>query len=137
MEEDRLILVDTNIFLEYLLGQKRSDECEELLARLSRGDVEGVVTRFSLHSIEAVFRSGLLVAFLGNIDRSLGLSVYDTDTVEESQVADVANEMGLDFDDAIQFYVARKLRVECIVTFDKHFDGLDVRRVEPKNLLEQ
>lgn len=132
-----MILVDTNIFLEFLLGQEHSDECEKLLARLSQGEAEGVVTRFSLHSIEAVYRSDLLPVFLGNVDHSLGLTVYDTDTVEEVQVADVAKKTGLDFDDAMQYYVARKLRAECIVTFDKHFSGLDVRSAEPNDLLGQ
>jgi predicted nucleic acid-binding protein len=130
-----LILLDTNIFLEFLLGRKRSEDCGELLDALSGGRLEGVVTRFSLHAIEAVYAGDLLPRFLGNIDRSLGLTVYDTSTAEEVEAATLGGEIGRDFDDALQYHVARKLRVESIVSFDRHFDGLDVPRAEPEEVL--
>jgi predicted nucleic acid-binding protein len=52
-----LILIDTNIILELLLGQSRGDECEELLNRVSRGELEAVITHFSVHAIGAVLTS--------------------------------------------------------------------------------
>jgi predicted nucleic acid-binding protein len=33
-------------------------------------------------------------------------------------------EVGLDFDDALQSYVAKKLNLE-IISFDRHFDGVE------------
>jgi len=41
-----------------------------------------------------------------------------------------------DFDDALQYYVAKKLGAKAIVSFDKHFDGLDVPRLEPKQVIQ-
>lgn len=128
-----MILVDTNVFLEYLLDRRRADECGKLLAELSRGGVEGAVTRFSLHSIEAVYKSDLLATFLSNVDRSLGLDVQETSTVEEREVAELARKVRMDFDDALQYYVAKKLGAEAIVSFDRHFDGLDLPRAEPRD----
>lgn len=135
MERGGLILVDTNVFLEYLLDRKNAEACGELLARLSRGEVEGAVTRFSLHSIEALSDPRSMRLFLSNVDRSLGLSVYDTDTQEEKEAAELAGKTGLDFDDAMQYSVAKRLGAEALVSFDRHFDRLDVKRVEPSELL--
>lgn len=129
-----MILLDTNIFLEYLLDHKNAEDCGELLARLSRGEIEGVVTRYSLHSIETVYRSDLLGGFLTNVDRSLGLYVRDTTTAEEAEVAGLSRAIGRDYDDAMQYYVAKKMGADAIVSYDRHFDGLDIPRTEPKDL---
>ncbi|HKT22121.1 MAG TPA: PIN domain-containing protein [Nitrososphaerales archaeon] len=130
-----MILVDTNIFLEYLLDRKNASGCGELLTKLSKGEVEGAVTRFTLHSIEALSDPQMMRLFLSNIDRSLGLSVYDTDTAEEREVAEVAKSTGLGFDDAMQLYAAKKLGAEALVSFDRHFDSMDVKRAEPSEVL--
>lgn len=129
-----MILLDTNVFLEYLLDRKNADDCGRLLAKLSRGETEGVVTRFSIHTIETVYKSPLLRGFLTNIDRSLGLTVRDTATAEEAEVALLSESIGRDFDDAMQYYAAKKSGAEKIVSFDRHFDGLDIPRVEPKDV---
>jgi predicted nucleic acid-binding protein len=131
-----LILVDTNIFLEYLLGRRHAEDCGRLLSKLSSGEVEGVVTRYSLHSIESVYRSALLAGFLANVDRSIGLYVRDTTTAEEAEVATLAKSIGRDYDDAMQYFVAKRVGAEVIASFDRHFEGLDIRRVEPNELLE-
>jgi len=127
-----LILVDTNVFLEYLLDRKHADDCGRLLGKLSTGEVEGVVTRYSLHSIEAVYKSPFLGGFLSNIDRSLGLYVRDNSTAEEMEVAALSGTIGRDYDDSLQYYVAKKLGAERIVSYDRHFDGLDIPRTEPQ-----
>ncbi|MDG6917747.1 MAG: type II toxin-antitoxin system VapC family toxin [Nitrososphaerota archaeon] len=124
------MLLDTNVFLEFMLGGEEADGCLELLGRLSRGELEGAVTRSSLHSIEALSDPGVSREFLSDVDRSLGLAVYDTDTQEEREVAETAKRTGLDFD-AMQYYVAKKLGAEALVSFDRHFDRLDLKRVEP------
>jgi len=43
--------------------------------------------------------------------------------------------MKLDFGDALQYFVAKKLSVEAIISYDKHFDDLDISRKEPKHFL--
>ncbi|MHB1709637.1 MAG: hypothetical protein ACYCT2_09210 [Thermoplasmataceae archaeon] len=42
--------------------------------------------------------------------------------------------MELYFDDAMQYYVAKKLGAEAIVSFDHDFDNLDIRRLEPNQI---
>lgn len=128
-----MILLDANIFLEVLLGRKRATDCRGLLDRLSRGELEGVVTRFSIHSIEAVIggHGGDVVSFLRTVEQTSGLSVYETTTSDEISAALLAGKVHRDFDDSLQYYVAKKLGAEKIASYDRHFDGLDVPRSEP------
>jgi predicted nucleic acid-binding protein len=131
-----LILLDANIFLELLLGQKRADECENLLELVSKGQTEATVTHFTVHAVEAVLGDeSSLAAFLRNLEHSAGLCIYETNLSEEMAAALMSEKIGLDFDDALQYYVAKKLGVDAVVSFDEHFDKVDLRRVEPRDLL--
>ncbi len=130
-----MILLDTNIFLELLLDQKKANQCERLLEQVAEGKIEVVVTRFSVHAVEAIIGKSKDVAkFLRNVDASTGLLVYDTGNSDEMAATILQEKTKLDFDDALQYYVAKKLGVSPIVTFDSDFDSLDVKRVEPEAL---
>lgn len=50
------------------------------------------------------------------------LNIYNTDLRDE--IAVYETDLGLDFDDALQSYVAKKLNLK-IISFDRHFDGAD------------
>jgi predicted nucleic acid-binding protein len=47
----------------------------------------------------------------------------------------MSEKVGLGFDDTLPYYVAKKLGVDAVVSFDEHFDKVDLRRVEPRDLL--
>jgi len=47
-------LVDTNIFLEFLLKQERREESVRLMQHIERGTMIAHVTSFTLHSIEVI-----------------------------------------------------------------------------------
>jgi predicted nucleic acid-binding protein len=42
---------------------------------------------------------------------------------------------GLDFEDSATLEASRRLSVEGVVSFDKDLDGLEVPRLEPRDLL--
>ncbi len=127
-----MILVDTNVFLELFLGQKKSDECQRLLDAISKGEREAVVTHFTVHAVGASLpKSEAQIKFLRNLEQSLALYVYDTDLSDEMAAALLSEKIERDFDDSLQYYVAKKLGAEAIISFDEHLDGLDVRRLEP------
>ncbi len=132
-----MILIDTNIFLEVLLGRARADDCKALLEMASEGKIESVVTHFSIHSIEAIMRKrgNELTSFLRVLDQTSGLYVFDTTVSDEVSASILIRTVKLDFDDAVQYYVAKKLGAEAIVSYDKDFDTLDVRRAEPSVFL--
>jgi len=127
-----LILVDTNIFLELLLNQKRADECEAFLERVSKGEEEAVVSHFSVHGIESFLGEGpALTNFLKGLATSKGLSIHESGLSEEIAVSMLAQSINRDFDDSLQYFLAKKLGAQSIVSFDGHLDGLDVERTEP------
>ncbi|MGC8832108.1 MAG: type II toxin-antitoxin system VapC family toxin [Thermoproteota archaeon] len=131
-----MLLVDTNIFLELCLGQDKAEECEKFLQKISSGELEAVVSKFTIHAIEAVLNdSALILVFLRNVQGSLGLNVYETSIEDEMAASMLMDKIKLDFDDAIQYYLAKKLGVEAIVSYDKHFDKVDVKRREPSEFL--
>jgi predicted nucleic acid-binding protein len=90
-----------------------------------------VVTHFTVHAEASLPDKVSLETFLRNLEHSVGLYVYDTNLSEEMAAALLSEKMGLDFDDALQYYVAKKLGVDAIASFDEHFDQLDLRRIEP------
>ena len=135
-----MYLVDTNIFLEVLLSQKRKDECKKFLSMLRDGKIEGVVTDFTIHSI-IVLMDGLkklaeLKIFLSSLTAYKGLYVYTTSIFDEINAVEVAEKNSLDMDDAIQYVAALSINADAIVSFDRDFDNLKIPRKEPKQLLK-
>ncbi len=131
-----MLLIDTNIFLELFLGQEKADECERFLQKISRGDLEAVITKFTVHACEALLNNPeLILVFLRNLQNSVGLDVYETTLEDEMAASMLMANLKLDFDDALQYFVAKKLGVEAIVSYDKHFDKVDISRKEPKHFL--
>ena len=66
-----MYLLDTNIFLEILLEQEKSEECENLLKNIKNSNDLFYASSFTLHSIEVVMirenRADLLFDFLSFI----------------------------------------------------------------------
>lgn len=127
-----VMVVDTNVFLETMLNQERADECEAFLMKIAVGELSVVVSRFSIHAIEAIIGKGEMIGrFLRDVNSSNGLRMYDTDTEDEIAVTLFLETSKLDFDDALQYFVAKKLGAESIISFDRGIDNLDIKRLEP------
>ena len=99
------LLVDTNIFLEILLGRAKKERCKEFL---EKNMVELSITDFSLHSIGVILfryhKKDLFDDFIKDVMPkvdllSLPLKNYP-DLLAASKIS------GLDFDDAYQYCVA-------------------------------
>lgn len=133
-----MYLIDTNIFLEAMLKRRYKNDCQALLRMIDNGDINAFVTTYSIHSIETILdKIGDLKAlkiFLNSIGKMKGISIYNTDLRDEIAVIDEM-ELGLDFDDALQSYVAKKLNLK-IISFDRHFDGVEgLTRLRPIDVL--
>lgn len=133
-----MYLFDTNIFLEILLDQEQASSCRKALAALDV-DTPGWVTGFSLHAIAAILGRNLryvgpLVHFFRALADNRLLRRYDTTTDEEAEIAALMPRLKLDFDDALQYYVARKEKL-ALVTLDRDFDQVpDVKVLRPRDL---
>jgi len=133
-----MYLVDTNIFLEILLGQTKKEECERFLELLRKGKKSGIVTDFTIHSIMVTMYNfgnlnGLRI-FLSSLAAYKGLRIYHTTMSDEVNATEFAVQNRLDIDDAIQYASALGLKAEAIVSFDKHFNNLKIARKEPTQI---
>ncbi len=133
-----MYLVDTNIFLEILLEQKRTAECESLFEKLQEGELTAFVSSFTMHSIEVIMertgRNDLLLEFLEDVDSAKGLKRLDTSTLDELEALQISKTLNLDFDDAIQYFICKSHNMK-IISFDRHFDNKGIMRIEPKDIL--
>ena len=107
-----MYLIDTNIFLEILLEQEKSKECEALLKKIRNSSFLFYVSSFTLHSIEVIMirnnKVNELMGFLSDVIVSKIIRI-DTNSDDEINSVKAMKELKLDFDDSIQFYVCKKL----------------------------
>jgi len=127
-----MFLIDTNIFLEVLLAREKKEDCKRSLRLLRDGEEKAIVTDFAVHSIIVVM-DGLneLRSFLLSLIAYTGLQIRHTTLSEEVGATELALNLNLDMDDAIQYSTALDAKVSAIVSYDRHFDGLEVPRIEP------
>lgn len=134
-----MYLVDTNIFLEVLLARSRKEDCKKFLKELREGKKKGIVTDFTIHSIIVVMDSfkklEALKVFLQSLTAYKGLHIFFTGLSTEIGAIEHALSKGLDMDDAIQYSAALSANAECIVSYDRHFDGLEIPRKTPEMLV--
>jgi predicted nucleic acid-binding protein len=113
-------LVDTNVFLEILLGQSASQRCQDFLAH---DDGANWIFDFSLHSIGVLLfrknRAELFQQFTA--DTLPQLTILTLSSIGYNEVIVARDKFGLDFDDAYQFCVAKEAGL-AIATQDKDFE---------------
>ena len=136
-----MFFVDTNIFLEFLLRRENTESVLRFLEWAGEKRISLVISRFSVHAIEAILskthKDTVLTIFLENLESGENLSVYDTSTEEEKEIVKTGISKGLDFDDALQYYVAKKTGCIAIASFDAHFDKTGLPRKTPLQILKE
>ena len=102
---------------------------------------KGIVTDFTIHSIIIIMdgfkKLSELRIFLTSLTAYKGLQIYITTLSDEIRTVELATKHGLDMDNAIQYSTALGLRVDAIISFDKHFDNLEIPRREPADPLSK
>lgn len=133
-----MYLIDTCIFLEILLDQVKAESCIEVIEKIRSGKIKGYITSFTLHSIAVILsrfkKLDALDEFLKDILTLTNLEIVYTDIVDELKVVQIMNDLNLDFDDCIQYYIAKRKSIK-IVSLDKDFDKTDIVRVDPQNVM--
>ena len=132
-----MYLIDTNIFLEFLLGQNRKDECVALFNKVISGILKANVSRFSIYSIEIALsrnrKTDALKNFLAILRNSRGLKLLYTDYRDDEQIIELMKVYKLDFDDALHCYLCNIYNLK-IISYDKHFDKTPIKRLEPSEI---
>lgn len=126
------LLIDTNIFLEVLLGQARAEEVRALLSKT--GEHEFFTCDFSLHSIGLLlFRPNqhdVFRRFLADMLLNAGVEMVALTAQDMDLVIQAARQFHLDFDDAYQYAAAERYGLT-IISFDNDFDRTEKGRKTP------
>ncbi len=112
-------LLDTNIFLEILLNQKKSADSKKFL----RSNLTKVyISDFSLHSIGVIlFRHKKIDVFNSFVEDLISkVQVLNLPNSEYIQMTSSSKTLKLDFDDLYQYQIAKYFDLK-IVTLDKDF----------------
>ena len=122
-----MLLVDTNIFLEILMEQRREEKCRRILKK-HKGEI--CLSDFSLHSIGIfLFRLHMEDEFAQFVRDFLSYeNIIGLTPDRMSEVVEVKREFGLDFDDSYQYLVARSNNLK-FLTMDRDFEkteGIDI-----------
>jgi len=130
------LLLDTNIFLEILLGQEQATACRQILSMADTHDL--FISDFSLHSIGlALFRRNRFEAFesfVVDLFVNAGVGLLTLAVVDEmTRVSRIAQRFALDFDDAYQYVLAERYGLH-IVSLDADFDRTDKERQTPAQI---
>ena len=131
-----MYLLDTNIWLERLLGQAQSATVGQLLDRLSTDQM--LMSDFTLHSLGVILnRLGYRTVFSVFVQDALidgGVALISLPPTSMTPVVAAMDRFGLDFDDAYQYAVVAKSGLT-LVSFDGDFDRTDRGRKTPAEIL--
>jgi predicted nucleic acid-binding protein len=138
MEKRIVFLLDTNVWLERLLGQAQAKIVGDLLNTLSTEEI--CMTDFTLHSIGVICnrlsQRAVFTKFVQDVLIDGGILMVSLPPAAMQRVEVVMNSFNLDFDDAYQ-YVAAEREQATIVSFDKDFDKTVQGRQTPEQVLKQ
>jgi len=119
----KLYLVDTNIWLERLLNQEKSEEVGKFLDNISSGDL--YITDFTFHSIGLILcrlnQKKVLLQFIQDVFIDGAVNLVHLEPTDIKYLMKVMDEFVLDFDDAYQYVAAEKYGLT-IISFDSDFD---------------
>lgn len=132
-----MCLIDTNIFIELLLEQRKSEDVRKFFIKQDSTNI--FLTDFTLHSIGIILvglnKIDIFNKFLKDIINSK-ITILSLNLNEINGLSRTIQRCNLDFDDAYQYSTAKKYKLT-LVSFDKDFDKTEIKRKEPKELANQ
>lgn len=131
-----MYLVDTNIWLERLLDQTRSDEVRLFLDQVLSEHL--FITDFTFHSIGVVMsrlkRMDALLCFVQDAFIDGAVVLVRLRPEDTARLVQIVEQFALDFDDAYQYAAAEKHGLT-LVSFDAQFDRTERGRKTPAQAL--
>ena len=129
------LLIDTNIFLEVILGQEKAQVAQQLLSQTEEHDF--FISDYSLHSIGLLLvrrkQYDVFRQFVADMMSNAGVTLIGLSVDGMEAVMDAAEKYRLDFDDAYQYAIAERYGLT-LVSFDADFDRTERGRLDPDQL---
>ncbi len=130
-----MYLIDTNVWLERLLDQTKSEEVGHFLDYVSSERL--YITDFAFHSIGVVLsrlnQSDVLLRFVCDVFVEGAVCLIHLEPNDMEKIVSVMQQFGLDFDDAYQYVAAEQYGLT-IISFDSDFDRTDKGRKTPDKI---
>lgn len=132
-----MYLVDTNIWLEILLEQKKSWEAKLFFERVETENIH--ITEFSVYSIGIILskykKTNVLRNFLFDLIYESAIDVIRLKDEDHFKIIEAMENYSLDFDDAYQYVAAKKMNL-VIISFDSDFNKTPEKRVLPGQFMQ-
>jgi predicted nucleic acid-binding protein len=116
-----LYLIDTNIWLERLLNQEKSEEVRRFLDSVPSENL--YITDFTLHSIGVILhrlkKLNALIKFVQDIFINGKVNLVHLGAIDMLRVVDVMKDFNLDFDDAYQYVATLFSALSYLLPFQK------------------
>ncbi len=129
-------LVDTNVWLERLLDQEKSQICGKFFDVVPVETIS--ISDFSLHSIGVILARNKKIetfkTFVSDILINSGILQLTLQSIDLISLSSVINRYNLDFDDAYQLTLSQKYDLT-LITYDKDFIFLENKKT-PDEVLE-
>lgn len=127
-----MFLVDTNIWLEIMLKQKKYESAYNFLLNTDNSLL--YISEFSLYSIGVILSKfkefNLLNEFFIDVIEDNKIEVLRIIPSEINQIIELEKKFNIDFDDAYQCLIA-KLYNLTIISFDEDFKKTDISWKKP------
>jgi len=118
-----MYLLDTNVWLERMLDQKKSEEVGMFLSRMPSDRI--FMTDFTLHSIGVILhrlnKHATFLRFIQDVFENGEVGLVSLTPADMTHIVAMINRFRLDFDDAYQYVAAEKYEM-VLVSFDSDFD---------------
>lgn len=129
-------LVDTNVWLERLLDQEKSEITSSFLNSTTTDSI--FVSDFSIHSIGVILsrlkKYNVFEKFLHDLFINGQIELLSLYSVDLLNVIENIKKYKFDFDDSYQYTIAQKFDLT-IVTFDKDFNTKGIRKKTPEEII--
>jgi len=132
---DPMYLIDTNIWLERLLDQAKSEEVGRFLSQIPSEQL--FITDFAFHSIALILsrlhRGDALLQLSSDAFIEGDVSLIHLRPEDMATIVDIMKQFNFDFDDAYQYVAAERYSLT-IISFDSDFDRSEMGRKTPGQL---
>ena len=133
-----MYLVDTNVWLERLLDQTRSEEVGQFLGVIASDEL--LMSDFTLHSIGIILdrlgQRNTLPQFVDDLFLRGDVTLVSVPPWAMEHLVSQMDQFNLDFDDAYQYLAAEQSNAT-LVSFDKDFDRTERGRQAPADVLAE
>jgi len=129
------IFIDTNVFLDLLLKRELYNEALEILDGVANGRWSGYVLNITVLNIDYVAKKQMknIQEFIQLLSGTLTIVGADNAVIEEALSLENS-----DFEDSVQYIVAKTLACDVIVTNDKNFvKNSEIEVLSSKRFLEK